>query len=304
MSVAWQRYRSVSIREQLLAAVDSSGSLSPKAFASKSAARRRPSPGTQRHRSGVGPRDRPNTARTADHLPFKARMRPDPRSTLRRPAPEVTRPQRLARTLRVRRHPSRLARGTGGTGRPRPSHMSSTDIKHEMARQGRVSRRHPGGDWPRPAIPHRATVVGSGQAGGGGDGVLDRGLVPARPGDRGRGAGHPGSDPHGGAPGRDRGHRHRGARRRHLHQRVGRSRRVDDGAARGSTSNSSFTATLNDSPGFRPTAPAADTCAASNVPFTASPTSARPASPSCPGPRSRSCRRPSPGRRRPRRWSP
>ena len=81
--------------------------------------------------------------------------------------------------------------------------------------------------------PRRATTVGSGQAGGGGDRVLDRGLVPARPGDRGGGAPVPGGDPHGGAPGRDRGHRHRGARRRHLHQRVGRSGRVDDGTARG-----------------------------------------------------------------------
>ena len=29
--------------------------------------------------------------------------------------------------------------------------------------------------------------------------MLDRGLVPARPGDRGGGASHPGGDPHGGA---------------------------------------------------------------------------------------------------------
>ena len=45
--------------------------------------------------------------------------------------------------------------------------------------------------------------------------------------------------------------------------------------------------------GFRPTAPAADACAASNVCFTASPASPRSASPSCPGPRARGCRRPS-----------
>ena len=117
-------------------------------------------------------------------------------------------------------------------GLARTSHMSSTDIKHDMVRQGRVRRRHPGGTGPGPLSPSR-NGRGFRTSRGGGDGVLDHGLVLARLADRDGGAGHPGGDPHGGAPGRDRGHRHRVLSVDTCTNGSDESGRVDDGAARG-----------------------------------------------------------------------
>ena len=79
-----------------------------------------------------------------------------PRAVARRPPARSTTAAESSLQARPARgnSSSRLACGAGGTGWPRTSHMSSTDIKHDMARQGRVHRDDIlAGTGPRPRHP-------------------------------------------------------------------------------------------------------------------------------------------------------